>query len=201
VVRFAVIASVAPRIAGQVGESLKLSGVEGIYTVSHRIYPAQIRYDDPSGVGVDRLCDAWGAYERAGGAAIAVDFGTATTINVVGDGGAFLGGIILPGPRLAAKALAGGTELLPEIEVTFPERLIGRSTIEAMAAGITYGWVEMIDGLIGRIENEAGRTLQVFATGGAGGAYAARSRRIEAYYPHLTLEGAAGIYLISREAV
>jgi len=152
-------------------------------------YPFRIEYLTPETLGPDRLADALGGFRRYGGPLIVVDFGTAVTMNVIDLAGNFLGGIIAPGSRLMARALADGTSQLPTIHPEFPASPIGRSTQESIASAVTYGLVELVDGMIERISKELGTPIPAVATGGNGKVITELSKHITDYNPYLTLEG------------
>ncbi len=154
-------------------------------------YPYGIDYSTPETLGSDRLADALGGFDRFGGPLIIVDFGTAVTLNIVNEEGVFLGGVIAPGSDLMMKTLAGGTGQLPEITVDFPPSPIGKSTAESIASGVTYGLVELVDGLIERVEASLCLPIPAIATGGNGRIFAELSKNIIDYHAHLTLEGIA----------
>lgn len=151
----------------------------------------KIRYRDPRQVGADRICNAVAGYRFYGGPLVVVDFGTAVTLDVVDDVGAYWGGVVLPGPESAAALLHARTAQLPRVAPEFPDRIVGDSTEAAIRAGLTWGWVDMVDGLIERIASEsgAGRALKTVSTGGGVAPYAARSRLFPRVHPNLTLEG------------
>lgn len=157
--------------------------------ISHKTYPYLVKLPDPTSVGSDRLAGALAGYHRLGGPLLVVDFGTATTLDLVSREGEYLGGVITPGPLTLAHSLHRRTAQLPEVELTFPSSVLGTSTDHAIRSGITYGVVEMVDGLIDRVEKEVGEELKVIATGGLGEPYSARSRRFFQWVPHLVLEG------------
>jgi len=194
-----VLSSVVPSETKRLINALKSIGVMAKVEISALNYPFEVRYNQPRRLGADRLCDAFAAWRRIKGAAIAVDFGTAVTLNVVSEAGDFHGGAIIPGTRLAAKALSAGTAQLPEAVAQFKAVSIGKSTRDCIASGLTYGWVAMVDGLIDRFEAELGCPVRAISTGGGGREFTKHSRRIESYIPHLTLEGVAAIYRFNRE--
>ena len=122
--------------------------------------------DNPNEVGADRLLNALAAHRRFGGPLIVVDFGTATTFDVVDEDGAYLGGVIAPGINLSIEALHQAAARLPRIGIGRPQAVIGRSTVPAMQSGIYWGYVGLIEGLVARIKAEFGGPLKVVATGG-----------------------------------
>ncbi len=148
-----------------------------------------IRVDNPAEVGADRLANALAGHQRFGGPLIVLDFGTATTFDVVGADGAYLGGVICPGINLSLGALHQAAARLPRIGIGRPQSVIGRSTVPAMQSGIYWGYVGMIEGLIARIRAEYGGPMKVVATGGLAPLLAEGTMLIEQIDPDLTLEG------------
>ncbi len=125
-----------------------------------------IQMDDPASVGSDLIVAAVAASQDYGPPLILVDMGTATTISVVMEGNAYVGGVIIPGVRVSAEALSDHAAQLPGIQLDMPRRVVGKNTIESMRSGIMYGAASMMDGMIGRIEEELGIHATVVATGG-----------------------------------
>lgn len=125
-----------------------------------------IRIENPRELGADRLVDAVAAYDRLGGPCVVVDFGTAITFDAVSANGEYLGGIISPGVEISLNALTERAAKLPQVELTEPERLIGRTTLEAIQSGVIYGFAAQIDGIVDRMRDELGDETQVIATGG-----------------------------------
>jgi len=150
----------------------------------------RIAIDDPKQVGADRIVNAVAAYHRVGTPCVIVDFGTATTFDVVGDGGVYEGGAIAPGLGISLEALYVRASKLPRVTVRRPDRVIGTDTVSSMQAGIVYGYVGLVDGIVERVLAEMEQTdVRVVATGGMAGLIAADSRYIESVEPFLTLEG------------
>lgn len=156
------------------------------------------RVDDPSTVGADRLCNAAAAFHYCAGPAIVVDFGTATTFDVVGDDGVFLGGVILPGPQSALRSLHQSAAKLPKVALSFPPTVIGTTTEHAMQSGLLHGAVAQVEGLVGAIRKELGRDLRVLSTGGFGRIISRNSSVIGEHLPYLVLFGLALIYSRAR---
>lgn len=154
----------------------------------------KIHYDDPSTVGADRLCNAVGGYTRYGGPLIVVDFGTATTFDVVSEQGDYLGGIIAPGIETSLQTLHYRAARLMKVELRFPTRLIGRNTETSMQAGLMYGTVEMVEGLVRRISDELQTTPKVVLTGGLAPVIVPELPGTYRLDPHLTLHGMRLIY-------
>jgi len=134
--------------------------------------PLRTDVDEPERVGADRLLAALAAHRRARGPCIILDAGTALTVNGVSAEGVFLGGAIFPGPELAARSLAEGTALLPNVDVWDVERVIGKNTEEAIRAGICHGWRGAATALLAGALAEVGETATIFLTGGGAGAAA-----------------------------
>jgi type III pantothenate kinase len=148
-----------------------------------------IKVDNPSEVGADRLFNALAAHNHYGGPLVVVDFGTATTFDVVDAGGSYLGGVIAPGINLSIEALHQAAARLPRIGIGRPQAVIGRSTIPAMRSGIYWGYVGLIEGLLARIEGEYGAPLKAIATGGLAPLFAEGTTKFTAIDSDLTLDG------------
>jgi type III pantothenate kinase len=143
----------------------------------------------PAEAGADRLAAAVGAHAGWPGTKIVLDFGTATTFDVVTAAGDYAGGIIAPGVNLALDALHAGTAQLPRINVAKPDRLIGTSTVGAMESGIYWGYIGLIEGIVSRIRGEYPGDVTVIATGGQAALFAEGAAIIDATAPDLTLSG------------
>lgn len=144
----------------------------------------------PSAAGADRLANALGALLRYEPPVVVVDFGTATTFDVVDAEGAYVGGAIMPGVQISADALAERTAKLPRIELKRTANAIGRTTVESLQSGIVRGYGAAIDGLARQIKAELGGKAVVLATGGLGQAFADEvCEEIDRFEPHLTLDG------------
>jgi type III pantothenate kinase len=148
-----------------------------------------ILYDNPKEVGADRIVNAVAAYERYRTTCIVVDFGTATTFDCVSGKGEYLGGVITPGLGISLDALVTRTAKLPKVELVRPPKVVGKNTVHAMQAGVVYGYVALVDGLVGRIRDEIGTEARVIATGGFAAMLAPESTTIETFDEFLTLEG------------
>lgn len=153
-----------------------------------------ILYEDPRSVGADRLCDAVAGFTKYGGPLLIIDFGTATTFNVISENGAYLGGIIAPGVALSADMLYRYAARLPKIELRFPEKLIGTTTETSMQSGLMHGSVEMAKGLIRGIRSELGADPKILCTGGLAKLILPKLVPECIHEPHLTLEGLRLIY-------
>lgn len=148
-----------------------------------------IQYEQPREVGADRIVNAVAAYERVKGGVIVVDFGTATTFDVISPKGEYLGGVISPGIQISAEALFTRAAKLPKVEIARPAKVLGRNTLHAMQAGIVLGYVGLVDGLVDRLRAEIGFPAKVLATGGLAKLIAPESRTIEQVDDFLTLDG------------
>lgn len=152
-----------------------------------------VLYDNPAEVGADRIVNGIAAFERyarpAGRAVVVVDFGTATTFDAVSAKGEYLGGVICPGPQISADALFQRAARLPRIDVQKPKQVIGRTTVGSMQAGLFWGYVDMVEGLVRRVKAELGADATVVATGGLAAIVAPESAVIEHVDPELTLYG------------
>ncbi|WP_068777632.1 type III pantothenate kinase [Paenibacillus sp. FJAT-26967] len=153
-----------------------------------------IRVDNPKEVGADRIVNAVAAIELYGSPCIIVDFGTATTYDYIDANGQLLGCAIAPGIGISTEALYQRAAKLPRIELIKPKSVVGRNTISAMQAGIIYGYVGQVDGIVTRIREEYNVTPKVIATGGHAELIASESRVIDVVDPMLTLEGLRFIY-------
>ena len=149
----------------------------------------------PQQIGADRIVDAVAAYELYGGPVLVLDFGTATTYDLVNEEGAFIGGITAPGIRISAKALWEGAAKLPKIEIKKPDAVLGRDTITSMQSGLVFGQIGQTEYIIRRVKEETGlKTMKVVATGGLGRIIANETDTIDVYDPNLTLKGILLIY-------
>jgi type III pantothenate kinase len=155
-----------------------------------------IDLDEPQAVGADRVVNAIAAHAIHSGDLIVIDFGTATTFDIVDAAGAYKGGVIAPGINLSLDALFAAAARLPRIAIEVPEteRVIGRNTQEAMLSGIYWGYVAMIEGLVARIKAEIGRPTKVISTGGLATLFDEHSSVFDTVEPDLTITGLAMMY-------
>jgi type III pantothenate kinase len=154
-----------------------------------------MRYETPHTLGSDRLVNAVAAWERVGGPAIVVDFGTATKIEYVSGAGEYLGGVICPGMVIASHALFARAARLSAVALQPPPQTVGRTAAHALQAGIVLGHVATVDGLVRRIQREQGVRARVLATGGLASLLAPESETIEEVDPFLTLDGLRRIHV------
>lgn len=151
--------------------------------------------ENPREIGPDRIVDAVAAYELYGGPVLVLDFGTATTYDLVTGDGCFSAGITAPGIKISAQALWQGTAKLPEIEIRKPKSILAQETISSMQAGLVYGQIGQTEYIINRVRKESGyENLKVVATGGLGSIIADETDAIQIYDRGLTLEGLRIIY-------
>ncbi len=148
-----------------------------------------VLYEPPGDVGADRIVNAVAAYAAYGGPVIVVDFGTATTFDVITARGEYLGGIICPGIGISADALFQRAARLPRVEIRNPGQVIGRTTVGSMQSGLYFGYAAMVEGILDRVRAELGQPVRVVATGGYAALLAPETRSIEAVDPGLTLRG------------
>lgn len=154
----------------------------------------RVLVDRPEEVGADRLVNAVATFEEYGGPKIIVDFGTATTFDVIDAQGNYLGGAIAPGVNLSLEALHMASAQLPRVAIGRPERVVGKTTVQAMRSGIFWGYVGMVEGTIERIRQEMGTPLGVISTGGLAPLFGECSAVLEKSDPQLTLKGLYAIH-------
>jgi type III pantothenate kinase len=147
-----------------------------------------VLYDNPKEVGADRIANAVGAFDLYGGPTIVVDFGTATTFDIISEKGEYLGGAIVPGIEISLDALFGRAAALRRVELVEPRSVIGKTTVESVQSGVIYGYSALVDGMCDRIEEQIGDST-VLATGGLADLIAPVAESIEHTEPWLTLHG------------
>lgn len=193
----AIIASVVPNLTTVISVALAkfFSGNLVVINEKNLADIIAIELKNKQEIGTDRLVNAIAAYNKFGGNLIIVDFGTATTFDIVGESGQYLGGIICPGVNLAIKALHEMTAQLPLIKLKKPTNIIGKSTIEAMNSGIYFGYLSLIEGIIAKIESEYNHITTKIITGGLAEIFHDDLAKIINYHqPDLTLDGLNLIY-------
>ena len=159
-----------------------------------------ILYEPPSDVGADRIVNGVAALAAYGGPVIVVDFGTATTFDVVTRKGEYVGGVICPGVGISADALFQRAARLPRVDIRHPGKVVGRSTVTSIQSGLYFGYTAMVEGILARIRAELGEPARAVATGGLAGTLAADLPSIEAVDPVLTLTGLRLIWSRNRQA-
>lgn len=151
--------------------------------------------EDPRAVGADRIVDAVAAYEKYGGPVLVLDFGTATTYDLITEAGEFTAGITAPGIRISSEALWTQTAKLPNIEIKKPKSILAQETISSMQAGLMYGQIGQTEYIIRKVKEESGiQDLKVVATGGLGRTIADETDAIDIYDSSLTLDGLRILY-------
>jgi len=158
----------------------------------------EMAMDNPKEVGADRIVDALAAWHKFHQPLIVIDFGTATTFDVVNEKGIYIGGVIAPGVNLSLDNLHRSAAKLPTVSIQRPSKTIGANTIEAMQSGIYYGYIGLIEGICARIKKEYGQAMKVVATGGLAPLYARECPMIEHLEPDLTIHGLKLIYEMNR---
>ena len=193
------ISSVVPNLTDVfVTMTKKYFGMKPVVISSTLKLGIKIEYDDPASVGADRLCNAVAGYAQYGGPLLIIDFGTATTYDVVAKNGDYLGGVIAPGVETSAADLHRRAAKLPKIELRFPKKIIGTDTVESMQSGILYGALDAMEGMVARLQTEItkreGKKAKVIATGGFSEFIKQHSKTIEEWEPSLVLDGVRIIY-------
>jgi type III pantothenate kinase len=193
------IASVVPTLTGTFREvSLHYLHQEPLVVDAGVKTGVRIRYENPRDVGADRVVDCAAVQAKYGGPACVVDFGTATTFDAISREGDYLGGAIAPGIGIAAEALFSHASKLYRVEIAPPARAIGTNTVAAMQAGIFFGYVGLVEGLVARFRRELGDDMKVIATGGLAEVVARETAVIQYVDPWLTLDGLRLIYGMNR---
>ena len=168
--------------------------IEPMVIDSTNIPGVEVRIPKATEVGADRLVNAVGAYITYGGPLIVVDSGTATTFDIIAADGAFEGGVISPGINLSMQALHDAAARLPRIAIEKPDKVIGQDTVGAMQAGIFWGYVGLIEGLVIRIKEEYGAPMKVIATGGISSLFEGATSSIDHFDSDLTIRGLIEVY-------
>ena len=159
----------------------------------------RVLLDNPEEIGADRLVNAIEGRETYGAPLVVIDFGTATTFDVVNERGDYCGGAIAPGIYLSIEALHNAAALLPKIDVVKPGRVIGRSTATAMQSGVFSGYISMIEGMVARVKQEQGQAMSVIATGGLAGLFSEATDVIDGIDSELTIRGLVRIFEHNRK--
>lgn len=196
-----IVASVVPDIMHSlVNGIIKYLKVQPLVVSAGIKTGIRIVTENPKEIGPDRIVDAVAGYELYGGPVIVVDFGTATTYDLIGPKGTFEAGITAPGIETAGRSLWGGAAMLPAIEIKKPQSILAKETISSMQAGLVYGAIGQTEYIIGKIKKESGyEKATVVATGGLGKIIAKETDSIDVYRPDLTLDGLRLIYNKNRK--
>lgn len=189
-----IISSVVPDVMHSLGSAIIKYFHVKPFVPSTLDMGLKINTEHPKEIGPDRIVDAVAAYEKYGGPVIVVDFGTATTYDIVSGDGVFEGGVISPGIRTSARALWGGAAMLPEIEIRKPESIIAKETVSSMQGGLVYGYIGQTEYIVKKIKAAGYENAKVVATGGLGNIIVPETDVIDIYDPKLTLDGLRMIY-------
>jgi type III pantothenate kinase len=185
-----IVSSVVPNldaIAREIGS--RVFGTDPLFVAPGIKTGLPILYDNPHEVGADRIVNAVAALQKYGAPVIVVDFGTATTFDVVGAEGAYLGGVIVPGLGISAEALFQRAARLARVEIRAPERVIGKTTEESIQSGLFHGYLGLVEGLARRLRAEIGADAPLVATGGLAQVFEGHLPWCRAVDPGLTLDG------------
>jgi len=163
------------------------------------LLPKPPRVDEGTQVGPDRLVNAAGAFDRYGGDLIVVDFGTATTFDVVAEDGAYVGGVIAPGVNLSLQALHEMAAALPHVDVTKPQKVIGTNTVACMQSGVFWGYVGLVRGICDRIRGEYDKPMRIISTGGLAPLFAQGDTLYDHFDEFLTIHGLRIIHDYNRD--
>ena len=161
--------------------------------------PVAVRVDAGTAVGPDRLVNTVAGYDLYGGDLIMVDFGTATTFDVVDDDGAYIGGVIAPGVNLSLEALHQAAAALPHVDISKPQRVIGTNTVACMQSGVFWGYVGLVREICTRIRGEHGRPMRVISTGGLAPLFQQAADLFDAFEDDLTMHGLTVIHKYNKE--
>lgn len=185
-----VIGSVVPSLTATFDQlTQRLFNVTAIKVDHSNCGNLKLNVPNPSSVGADRIANAVAAGNIYSKPCVVVDFGTATTFDVINSAGEYIGGIIAPGPETSLSALVQRTAKLQKIDLIWPKFVLGTTTESAMQSGLVIGYMSLIDGLIERLKSELGELGKVVATGGLGGLFVKHSKYMTIYDPELTLIG------------
>ncbi len=191
----AIVASVVPPLNSAMTFMIrKYFGIEPLFVEPGVKTGIAIHVDNPAEVGADRIVNCAAAHEKYGGPTVIVDFGTATTFDVVTANAEFVGGVIAPGLNISAEALFARAARLPRVDIRRPDHVIGTNTVVNMQSGIYFGYLGLVDGILARIRNEVPNLKRVVATGGLATLFAEDSEHIDEVDPELTLQGLKIIY-------
>lgn len=197
-IQYAIVSSVVPQVARPLRRLLgEIVDCKTVFVGDDIEVPIEVRLANPAEAGADRLVNAFAAHKAYDGHLIVIDFGTATTFDVVDASGAFCGGVIAPGINLSLDALHQAAAKLPRISIELPKRVIGDSTVAAMQSGVYWGYVAMIEGMVERIRAEYGRPMRTIATGGLAPLFAGATGVIEHVDADLTMAGLIELHRVA----
>lgn len=197
----AIVSSVVPPLNPTIAEMIaKYFHIDPLFVEPGIKTGIEIQVENPLEVGADRIVNAVATFELYGGPSVVVDFGTATTFDLVSATGQYQGGVIAPGLTISSEALFARAARLPRVDVKRPPQLIGTNTVAGMQSGIYFGYLGLVDGILARIKEEVPHLKTVVATGGLAGLLAEDSEHIVHLDPELTLKGLKIIYERNRVA-
>jgi type III pantothenate kinase len=193
-----VISSVVPPARPALDEmALRYFGIQALFVEATMELGMPVRYTPPSDVGADRIVNGIAAYAAFGGPVIVVDFGTATTFDLISAKGEYMGGVIAPGIGISAEALFLRAARLPRVEIRAPAKIIGDTTVGSMQSGLYWGYAGLVDGILRRMKKEAANPY-VVSTGGLAELISPACEEVDSVEKNLTLEGMRLIYERSR---
>lgn len=189
------VSSVVPDTNFHIGQFCrKYISAEPLFIDSKTVTGITVDLDNPQEIGADRLVNAVAVKAHYDLPAIVIDFGTATTFDVIDTGGIYRGGVIAPGVRLSMEALTSRAAKLPKINIENPGHVIGKNTLDAMQSGMYWGYIGMIDTIVERIKAECHSDMHVIATGGLAPMYAENAKSIDVVDEHLIFKGVLDVY-------
>ena len=188
------VSSVVPNVNDHITDSAKsIFSISPVF-VDYQMIGVEVNVDHPKEVGADRLVNAVAVIEQYKKPAIIIDFGTATTFDVIDNDGRYCGGVIAPGINLSLEALHNAAAKLPDVPIKKPETVTGKNTVHAMQSGLYWGYIGMIEGTLKRLSNEMGVTPFIIATGGLAPLFAEGTDVIETTDENLTMKGLVAIH-------
>jgi len=186
----AIVSSVVPPLNQPVASMIRqYFGIEPLFVEPGIKTGVAIHVDNPNEVGADRIVNCVAAHGQYGGPTIIVDFGTATTFDVVTADAKYVGGVIAPGLNISAEALFARAARLPRVDIRKPPHVVGTNTVVNMQAGLYYGYLGLVDGILSRMKGEIEGVKRVIATGGLASLFQGESEYIDEVDPELTLKG------------
>ena len=191
----AIVSSVVPPLNGAIAWMIeKYFAVDPMFVEPGVKTGLAIHVDNPQEVGADRIVNCVAAYEAFGGPTVIVDFGTATTFDLVTADAKYVGGVIAPGLNISAEALFARAARLPRVDIRRPPHVIGTNTVVNMQSGLYFGYLALVDGILARIKREVSGIRRVVATGGLAGLFREESEHIDTVDSELTLKGLKLVY-------